>query len=179
MQISASVRSGWMKQSRNFRRTSMSATATPQARWKRSGNIYPREYSRMFYEGQKRMGRKILSTLCAVHGSGSQKYGALVWSGDIFSTYEDFRKQICAGLHMGLSRHSVVDNRYRRIPRRCDRRSGLPGSCLCVGSSLAPSARLCVFTETEDQEKRSSTKAGEVREGTGADNEVWSFGEKL
>ena len=34
------------------------------------GNIYPREYSRMFYEGQKeKRVRKILSTLCAVHGS--------------------------------------------------------------------------------------------------------------
>ena len=33
---------------------------------------------------------------------GSQRYGALVWSGDIPSTYEALRKQICAGLHMGI-----------------------------------------------------------------------------
>ncbi|MCI8790670.1 MAG: hypothetical protein HFH92_16570 [Lachnospiraceae bacterium] len=35
--------------------------------------------------------------------AGSQRYGSLVWSGDIMSNYEDFRKQICAGIHMGIS----------------------------------------------------------------------------
>lgn len=35
--------------------------------------------------------------------AGSQRYGALVWSGDISSSYEDFRRQICAGIHMSLS----------------------------------------------------------------------------
>ena len=66
------------------------------------GNIYPREYSRMFYEGQKESGQEDIVNLVRCAWLGSQKYGALVWSGDIFSTYEDFRKQICAGLHMGL-----------------------------------------------------------------------------
>ena len=66
------------------------------------GNIYPREYSRMFYEGQKENGQEDIVNLVRCAWLGSQKYGALVWSGDIFSTYEDFRKQICAGLHMGL-----------------------------------------------------------------------------
>lgn len=66
------------------------------------GNIYPREYSRMFYEGQKENGQEDIVNLVRCAWLGSQKYGALVWSGDILSTYEDFRKQICAGLHMGL-----------------------------------------------------------------------------
>ena len=35
--------------------------------------------------------------------AGSQRYGALVWSGDIHSSFEDFRKQIVAGLHMGMA----------------------------------------------------------------------------
>ncbi|MDQ0877747.1 alpha-glucosidase (family GH31 glycosyl hydrolase) [Paenibacillus sp. V4I3] len=33
----------------------------------------------------------------------SQRYGALVWSGDIHSSFEDFREQIVAGLHMGMA----------------------------------------------------------------------------
>src|SRR5699024_1166835 len=64
------------------------------------GNIYPREYAKMFYEGQQREGRTDIVSLTRCAWVGSQRYGALVWSGDIFSTWEDFRKQVCAGLHM-------------------------------------------------------------------------------
>lgn len=67
------------------------------------GNIYPREYSRLFYEGQQSMGQDDIVNLVRCAWVGSQGYGELVWSGDIWSGYEDFRKQICAGLHMGLS----------------------------------------------------------------------------
>ena len=67
------------------------------------GNIYPREYSRLFYEGQKASGQEEIVNLVRCAWAGSQRYGALVWSGDIMSTYEDFRKQICAGIHMGIS----------------------------------------------------------------------------
>ena len=35
--------------------------------------------------------------------AGSQRYGALVWSGDIHSDWETFRKQLCAGLNMGIA----------------------------------------------------------------------------
>ena len=68
-----------------------------------TGNIYPREYARLFYEGQKQNGQDDIVNLIRCAWAGSQRYGALVWSGDIMSTYEDFRKQICAGIHMGLS----------------------------------------------------------------------------
>ena len=68
-----------------------------------TGNIYPREYARLFYEGQKENGQNDIVNLIRCAWAGSQRYGALVWSGDIMSTYEDFRKQICAGIHMGLS----------------------------------------------------------------------------
>lgn len=65
--------------------------------------MYPREYSRLFYEGQKDMGQQDIVNLVRCAWVGSQRYGALVWSGDIWSSYEDFRKQLCAGLHMGLA----------------------------------------------------------------------------
>lgn len=34
--------------------------------------------------------------------AGSQRYGALVWSGDVASSWPSFRNQLAAGLHMGL-----------------------------------------------------------------------------
>jgi alpha-D-xyloside xylohydrolase len=66
------------------------------------GNIYPQLYSRAFYEGMKAEGQQNIVNLVRCAWVGSQRYGALVWSGDIHSSYEDFRKQICAGLHMGI-----------------------------------------------------------------------------
>lgn len=67
------------------------------------GNIYPQKYSRTFYDGMTQEGEEKVVNLVRCAWAGSQRYGALVWSGDVHSTYEDFRKQICAGLHMGLS----------------------------------------------------------------------------
>lgn len=42
-------------------------------------------------------------TLCRSAWAGSQRYGAAVWSGDIPSTFEALRAQVCAGLNIGLS----------------------------------------------------------------------------
>lgn len=47
------------------------------------GNLYPREYSRAFYEGQTEAGQKNVVNLVRCAWAGSQRYGALVWSGDI------------------------------------------------------------------------------------------------
>ena len=108
---------------------------------------------------------------------GSQKYGALVWSGDILSTYEDFRKQICAGLHMGLCGipwwttdiggfHGGVteDPDFRELLVRWFQ-FGTFCPVMRIHGNRGPREEII-------------NKAGEVREGTGADNEVWSFGEK-
>ena len=141
------------------------------------GNIYPREYSRMFYEGQKENGQEDIVNLVRCAWLGSQKYGALVWSGDIFSTYEDFRKQICAGLHMGLC----------GIPWWTTDIGGFHGGVtedpdfqeLLVRwfqfGTFCPVMRI---HGNRGPREEIINKAGEVREGTGADNEVWSFGEK-
>ncbi|KAJ3550160.1 hypothetical protein NM208_g128 [Fusarium decemcellulare] len=67
------------------------------------GNIYPVDYARAFYEGQQAEGQKDVVNLIRCAWAGSQKYGALVWSGDIGSSWLSFRNQLCAGLNMGLS----------------------------------------------------------------------------
>ncbi|KFI92627.1 glycosyl hydrolase [Bifidobacterium saguini DSM 23967] len=68
------------------------------------GNIYPVEYNRGFYEGQRDMGREgeiVNLTRCA--WAGSQRYGALVWSGDVGSTFRDLKAQITCAIHMGMA----------------------------------------------------------------------------
>ncbi|WP_026925212.1 TIM-barrel domain-containing protein [Glycomyces arizonensis] len=67
------------------------------------GNLYPQAFSRMFYEGQRAAGQDEVVNLVRCAWAGSQRYGALVWSGDIHSTWEDFRRQITAGIHMGVA----------------------------------------------------------------------------
>ena len=67
------------------------------------GNIYPQCYARGFYEGMKAAGQENPVNLLRCAWAGSQRYGALVWSGDIMSDWKDFRRQICAGLSMGVA----------------------------------------------------------------------------
>lgn len=68
-----------------------------------AGNVYPQLYSRTFYDGMRAEGETEIVNLVRCAWSGSQRYGALVWSGDIGSTYEYLRMQIIAGLQMGIA----------------------------------------------------------------------------
>ncbi|KAK4580079.1 hypothetical protein LTR86_000281 [Recurvomyces mirabilis] len=67
------------------------------------GNIFPKEYARAFYEGMEAEGQKNIVNLLRCAWAGSQKYGALVWSGDIASSWSSFRNQLAAGLNMGMA----------------------------------------------------------------------------
>ena len=67
------------------------------------GNIYPVEYARTFYEGMEAEGQQNIVNLLRCAWAGSQKDGALVWSGDIASSFESMRNQLAAGLNMGLA----------------------------------------------------------------------------
>lgn len=65
-------------------------------------NMYPQLYSRVFYDEMKKEGKPVVNLLrCA--WAGSQKYGNVVWSGDVPSTFEAFSDQLKCGLNMGLA----------------------------------------------------------------------------
>ncbi|MBQ7840459.1 MAG: glycoside hydrolase family 31 protein [Lachnospiraceae bacterium] len=142
-----------------------------------AGNIYPREYARLFYEGQKENGQEDIVNLIRCAWAGSQRYGALVWSGDIHSTYEDFRKQICAGIHMGLSGIPwwttdiggfgggyVEDEGFRELLVRWFQ-FGAFCPVMRLHGNREPSIEIF-------------DKSGKKRNGSGNDNEIWSFGEE-
>ena len=67
------------------------------------GNIYPVMYAKGFYEGMAEAGQKDIINLIRCAWAGSQRYGALVWSGDIDSSFSSLRNQLKAGLNMGLA----------------------------------------------------------------------------
>lgn len=65
-------------------------------------NMYPQMYSRVFFDEMKDLGKPVVNLLrCA--WAGSQKYGNVVWSGDVPSNFEAFRDQLQCGLNMGLA----------------------------------------------------------------------------
>lgn len=141
------------------------------------GNVYPREYARLFYEGQRSAGQTDIVNLIRCAWAGSQRYGALVWSGDIMSSWEDFRKQICAGIHMGLCGipwwttdiggfhgGATQDPAFRKLLVRWFQ-FGAFCPVMRLHGSRVPHEPIV-------------NQAGEVREQTGADNEIWSFGEE-
>ena len=66
-------------------------------------NVYPREYARGFYEGMRKEGQSEIISLVRCAWAGSQKYGALTWSGDIHSSFRAMREQLQAGLSMGMA----------------------------------------------------------------------------
>ena len=70
---------------------------------KEIGNLYPRENSRMLYEGRKAEGETEIMSLSRCAWAGSQRYGALVWTGDISSDFPTLKNQIANALNMSLS----------------------------------------------------------------------------
>ena len=67
------------------------------------GNIYPVMYAKTFFEGMTNEGQSNIINLIRCAWAGSQRYGALVWSGDIKSSFASMKNQLAAGLNMGLA----------------------------------------------------------------------------
>lgn len=66
-------------------------------------NIYPYYYAKGFYDGLKAEGVEQPLSLVRCAWAGSQKFGAVVWSGDVHSDFRSFRNQIQAGLSMAIA----------------------------------------------------------------------------
>ncbi|MFC8796617.1 TIM-barrel domain-containing protein [Promicromonospora sp. NPDC057138] len=66
-------------------------------------NLYPQTFSRALFDGQRGDGETDVVNLVRCAWAGSQRYGALVWSGDIHSSWTAMRRQITAGIHMGAA----------------------------------------------------------------------------
>ena len=143
----------------------------------RVSNIYPQLYARGFYEGMEQAGQKNIVNLIRCAWAGSQRYGALVWSGDIDSTWVDFRRQICAGLNIslagipwwttdigGFSGGDPTDPAFQELLVRWFQ-FGAFCPVMRLHGDRVPS-------------KMIYNKAGDKVMHAGADNEIWSFGEE-
>ena len=141
------------------------------------GNIYPLKYAQGFYDGMTAEKQENVVNLLRCAWAGSQRYGALVWSGDIDSSFESLRNQLAAGLNMGLA----------GIPWWTTDIGGFHG-----GVNSDPSFRECLIRWFQfatfspvlrmhgDREPHSKplSNTGGGKCVSGAPNELWSFGEE-
>lgn len=139
------------------------------------GNIYPQLYIKAFYEGLTEQGER--EPLCLVRSAwaGSQRYGALVWSGDIHSSFRSMRYQLSAGLNTGIAGipwwttdiggfdgGDPDDEAFRELLTRWFE-WGAFCPVMRLHGTRVPFVRV---------------KAGEEELLSGSPNELWSFGER-
>ena len=67
------------------------------------GNVYPVMHAKAFWDGQTAAGQKDICNLIRCVWAGSQKYGVVLWSGDIIGNFETLRDQFAAGLNVSLA----------------------------------------------------------------------------
>lgn len=139
--------------------------------------LYPYFYSKMFYDGLREAGEEDIILLTRAAYPGSQKFGSLVWNGDIISTFEALRMSVKTGLSMAMSGipwwnsdiggfHSAdIQSEYFQELIVRWAQFGL----FCPVMRLH-GARL----RTPGQPERHPG----VKERSGGDNEIWSFGER-
>jgi alpha-D-xyloside xylohydrolase len=142
------------------------------------GNLYPLMYAKAFFDGMDAAGQKNILNLLRCAWAGSQRYGALVWSGDVFSSFSSLRNQFAAGLNMGLAGipwwttdiggfHGgrITDPAFHELLIRW-----FEWGCFC------PVMRLHGDREPKKPQFGTSGGASCV---SGADNEVWSYTEAV
>ena len=132
-------------------------------------NLYPREHARAFHEGRLAAGFDEGLSFARSAWAGSQRYGTAVWSGDIGVDFEALRRQITAGLNIGISGIpwwcSDIGGFHGGDPQDADYREVMIR--WFQFGALSP-----IFRMHGDRVPR--TPLG--HEMTGGPNEIWSYG---
>ena len=142
-----------------------------------SAMLYPYYYSKMFYEGLKSEGETDIILLTRAAYPGTQKFGSLVWNGDIMSTFEALRMSVKTGLSMAMSgipwwnsdiggflMGDIESDYFKELVVRWAQFGVFSPVMRLHGSRL----------RTKNQKDRHPG----VKERSGGDNEIWSFGEE-
>ncbi len=135
--------------------------------------IYPYYYSKLAYDGFRSIGVDAPVTLTRCAYLGSQKFGALVWSGDIPSTFESLGAQVKAGLNMamcGIPWWNTDIGGFYGGDTQSDEFRELIVRWFQYGV-FSPVMRL------HGNRNRHGEKS-DLKEPSGDPNELWSFGER-
>ena len=135
--------------------------------------LYPYYYARLVWDGMKEMGRDDIITLSRAAYTGAQRFGTLVWSGDIQSTFESLTEQIKSGLNMamcGLPWWNTDIGGFYGGDTGTEYFRELIVRWFQYGV-FCPVMRLHGTREGHDRTRN-------IKEPSGGENEIWSFGEK-
>ena len=147
---------------------------TSAGRGDETGLLYPYYYSKLAYDGLKENGRDDIVTLARCAYTGAQKFGTLVWSGDIPSTFESLAAQVKSGLNMAMC----------AIPWWTTDIGGFYGGDASTEYFRELIVRwfqygvFCPVTRLHGNRAGQDMTRG-IIEPTGGGNELWSFGEKV
>ena len=144
------------------------------------GNSYPKDHAKAFYDGMKTQGQNDVVNLLRCAWVGSQKYAALVWSGDVQSTFTALQDQLRAGLNIGLA----------GIPWWVTDTGGFHGDIRAEHfnellirwfqfSTFCPVLRMHGDRGPHDIPPLSDLDYGGGFSATGHPNELWSYGEDV
>ncbi len=146
-------------------------TATGVGEFQQLTNIYSQRVLRGVYEGhRKEFPSKRVLNLTRSGYCGQQRFGAMVWSGDVDGSWEQFREQIPAGLNIAMA--------------------GIPYWTTDIGGFF----RNMIHCNTEDQDQYNSDNYKELLSrwfeygtfcpifrihGFRSETEVWRFGKEF
>ncbi len=144
-------------------------------------NVFPQWYSRIFYDHETALGNAQPVNLLRSGWAGSQKYGNVLWSGDVPSTWESLRDQLTAGLNIGLAgiawwntdiggfmEGNVFDPEFKELLARW-----------YEWAVFQPVMRLHGDREPFTIPALDDRDWGGGYLHTGQDNEMWSYGEEM
>lgn len=137
------------------------------------GLMYPYYYSKLVYDGMKEIGRDDIVTLSRSAYIGAQKFGTLVWSGDIPSTFDSLSRQVKSGLNMSMC----------AIPWWTTDIGGFYGGDIESDYFRELIIRwfqygvFCPVTRLHGS-RNGHDRSRDIIEPSGGDNELWSFGER-
>lgn len=135
--------------------------------------LYPYYYAKLVYDGMRKEGREDIVTLSRSAYLGAQKFGTLVWSGDIPSTFESLTEQVKSGLNMAMC--------------------GIPWWNTDIGGFYGGDIHSELFQELIVRwfqygvfcpvmrlhgSRLGADRTRSIIEPSGGDNEIWSFGEE-
>lgn len=141
------------------------------------GLLYPFYYAKLFYDGLTAEEQEEIILLIRAGWIGIQRFGALVWSGDIPSTFDALQMSVKTGLSMamcgipwwnsdigGFWGGDTESDYFRELIVRW-----FQFGVFCPVMRLHGSRR-----RTEHQGKPNPA----LKEPSGGENEIWSFGDK-
>lgn len=139
--------------------------------------LYPYYYEKMFYDGLKEEGETEIITLARAGYMGCQRFGALLWSGDVPSTFEALQKSVRTGLAMAMSGimwwttdiggfwgGDIEGEEFRELIVRWFQFGVFCPVTRLHGARIKPKGHV--------------DRHPGIFEMSGGDNELWSFGEK-